>query len=421
MSITVAVGRVADANGSAFVTVESTYKPDVVSALAALAREAGASEALIGQITPADLVALYATARKRAESAQLVVNRLEQKYGTKNQKEIERYAQEAPSASIEQLDTLKQELSRLSGRLDVVDGSTLAELDNIKGRLADLTSTLDASIAAEVDKAIKAQTPTSLVVQFPNKPKPVDVGVCHFKTPEIIRELSIGHHVYLHGPAGSGKTTMASVAAKALGLTFRAMGKVESEYLLLGFQNANGVVRTEFREAFEHGGLILFDEFDAFSAGAVVALNMALANKMCSFPDGMVQQHKDFRCIAAGNTVLTGATREYQGRTALDGASIDRFAFIEFPYDEQLELHLGTNRGWTLHVQAIRKALKERGVSHLVTPRASYSGAESIAAGASWEKAETTHIFKGLDAATVAQVRAMVGNPLIGNGSAVNA
>ena len=293
--------------------------------------------------------------------------------------------------------------------LEDYDGRTqrqLGELDDALARVREQSAQVDPEqIKALVMDALKALQPTSLVVQMPAA-EPVALGLVHFRTEAIIKALTSGVNVYLHGPAGSGKTTAGQKVAVALGVQFYFAAKVESEYLLLGFKDARGeTVRTQFREAYEHGGCFLFDEMDASSPSAIVALNAALANGICPFPDGNVQRHTDFYCIGAGNTTLAGANRQYVGRQQLDAASVDRFAFIEFPYDEQLELAIATNVIWAKHVQAVRRAVTERGLNHLVTPRASFDGSKLLEAGFDWETVEAMVIYKGLDESTVAQLR----------------
>jgi cobaltochelatase CobS len=40
--------------------------------------------------------------------------------------------------------------------------------------------------------------------------------------------------------------------------------------------------------------------------------------------------------VATANTFGTGADRVYVGSLQIDGATLDRFAFLEWPYDEGL-------------------------------------------------------------------------------------
>ena len=268
---------------------------------------------------------------------------------------------------------------------------------------------LKQSIEQAVIDAVRSNTPLHLqYTPAPDAPK-MDLGLVHHKTPQILQALQAGVNVYLHGPAGSGKTTVAQKCASALGVPFRFAAKVESEYLLIGFKDARGeTVRTQFREAYEHGGVFLFDEIDASSPSAVVAMNAALANGVCPFPDGTIARHKDFYCIAAGNTKLTGANRQYSGRAQLDAASVDRFAFIEFGYDEQLERAIASNAQWVAHVQALRAAVASRALPHLITPRATLDGCKLLAAGFDWAEVEMMVCFKGLEADTIEALRNQV-------------
>jgi cobaltochelatase CobS len=305
-------------------------------------------------------------------------------------------------------------LKPLQTLLESMDARTDTLLDGAIATARDqAVSAMREVVAEEAHKAasaaLKAMQPTRLDVVMPSAPEPVSLGLVHFKTPLIISALAAGVNVYLHGPAGSGKTTVARKAAEAFGLAFYFAAKVESEYQLLGFKDAKGdTVRTPFREAYEHGGVFLFDEMDASSPSAVVALNAALANGLCPFPDKTVERHADFRCIGAGNTKLTGATRAYAGRNQLDAASIDRFAFIEFGYDDDLERALASDVKWCAYVQAVRQAVADRGLNHLVTPRATYDGCKLLAAGFDWDTVAAMVMYKGLDAATVTQLQTAV-------------
>lgn len=232
-------------------------------------------------------------------------------------------------------------------------------------------------------------------------------GLQHKQTPEVLNWLIAGVNVWLAGPAGSGKTTMAENCAKALGLAFYSTGAIQNEYKLTGFVDAEGrTVRTTFREAFEHGGLFLWDEIDASAANALVAFNQALANEAFPFPDGMVKKHPDFIAVAAANTFGYGATAEYVGRNRIDGATLDRFAQVEIDYDETLESELAAQinpdhgRAWARTVQSYRRAARELGLRHLITPRASLSGAKALRSGMKMTPVINALVRRGLDQGT---------------------
>lgn len=257
--------------------------------------------------------------------------------------------------------------------------------------------------------------------------------IMHHKFPLLAAAVASRVNVMLVGPAGSGKTTAVEKVAQALGLQFYATGAVSSEYKLTGFIDAQGrIVSTAFRKAFEFGGLFLFGETDASMPGALLAFNTALANDWMDFPDGVVQKHPDFRVVADANTFGTGADRQYVGRNKLDAASLDRYAVIEWDYDEALEasfvgapapkgspvpqsikpLSQGEAQAlavhWLARVQAVRKAVNELKVLHVVSPRATINGSKLLAAGWQWTDVEEAVVWKGLDKDTKAKVLAKV-------------
>jgi MoxR-like ATPase len=219
--------------------------------------------------------------------------------------------------------------------------------------------------------------------------------------PTLLQVLATKLNVYLVGPSGSGKTYAAIQCAKALGVPFHFTGAIASEFKLTGFMDAQGrIVSTEFRKAYEDGGLFLFDEIDASYPQAVLAFNAALANDYMDFPDKRVPRHENFYCIAAANTYGQGADRQYIGRNQLDAASLDRFVFIDWQYDENLERDLAENHDWTDYVQKIRKCVESLKIRHVVSPRASIFGAILLKHGVEREIVERTVLWKGIDEAT---------------------
>lgn len=239
----------------------------------------------------------------------------------------------------------------------------------------------------------------------------VKVDTAHHCLPDVLTMVVAGTSPFLVGPAGSGKTTLAEQIAGILKRPFYMAARVTSEYKLVGFVDANGkTVRTQFREAYENGGVFLFDEVDASDPDALTAFNAALANGYGDFPDGMVKRHKDFVAIAAGNTFGRGADRQYVGRNQLDAATLDRFQTYDVEYDEQLELTLAGDAEWTKWVQKVRKAIDAEKVRHVVSPRASISGAKLLAAGMDRAKVEASCVWKGLDEAQKNRVIARMGS-----------
>jgi hypothetical protein len=270
--------------------------------------------------------------------------------------------------------------------LDSATDKIIAMLGN---QFATLVPPIVADELAKLNRTLEIKVGKAPAVKF---------DCAHHCLPDILTAVTAGVAPFLVGPAGSGKTTLAEQIATALKLPFYMAARVTSEYKLIGFTDAQGrAVRTQFRDAFEKGGVFLFDEVDASDPDALTAFNAALANGIGDFPDGMVRRHKDFHAIAAGNTFGRGADRQYVGRNQLDAATLDRFTTFEVDYDEQLELTLAGNNEWTRWVQKVRAAVHAEKVRHVVSPRASISGAKLLAAGMDMDKVKEATVWKGLD------------------------
>lgn len=226
----------------------------------------------------------------------------------------------------------------------------------------------------------------------------------HYQFERLLKLLQAHQNVFMVGPAGSGKSTAAKNAAKALGLDFFFNGAIDSEYKLLGFTDAQGrVVSRPFREAFLNGGLYFFDEVDGSLPGAVLAFNAALANRAIDFPDGNYQAHEDFYCVAAGNT-FHGADHQYVGRNKQDAAFLDRFAVLTWGYDADLEASMARASHpdetlalrWLGAVRYSRAKASENGIQVVISPRATTGGLLALQAGLSWDEIEEVFLKKSL-------------------------
>lgn len=262
----------------------------------------------------------------------------------------------------------------------------------------------EAAVGAIVDKKLaesrKKQVKVIEVKQPDNLPNKV-VGVCHYLTEQIAQVCNVGVHQMLVGPAGGGKTTCCEKVAEILNLKFYPMsvGPQTTKSDLLGFIDAAGNYHTTpLREAFENGGLLLLDEVDAANAGVLTIINALLANGYCSFPDGVKARNENFRCICACNTYGRGADRQYVGRNQLDAATLDRFAVVDFDYDDNLERMIAGNDAWVDKVQQYRKRAFDLKMRVVISPRASIFGAKLLASGMKEKLVEELVVWKGVSA-----------------------
>jgi hypothetical protein len=281
-----------------------------------------------------------------------------------------------------------------------------------------LKGQLDVEAVREIVKRElnKVQPGQTIEVKRPNGTT-VNVGRQHKQFAELLGWVEAGCYPFLVGPAGSFKTSAAMAVAKALGRPFHmdSMSEGKTPFDLLGFNDATGKpVHTELRRAWEHGGIFLCDEIDAGNANVIAVLNALLSQDVASFPDGIIKRHENFVFIAAGNTLGSGADAKFVGRNQLDGASLDRFVYILWGYDDEFEIHVAgaDQKSWTLYVQSCRKAAERCGVAENVvfaTPRASISGAKALRAGTlSRQQIEEALLWRRLSADDAAKVKANI-------------
>lgn len=269
-----------------------------------------------------------------------------------------------------------------------VAAAALAQL----GALVDMspdTATIRRIAAEEIAKA----RPVRVEIHSPAGVRDMGERILHPLFNDVLRAVAANVAPMIFGAAGSGKTTLAAQIADALGLPFHFTGAVMKKHELLGYMDARGaIVRTAFRDAFERGGVFLFDEVDASSPQALLCINAALSNGWCDFPDGRLTAHKDFRFIASANTLGNGSTREYCGRNQLDGATLDRFAVFQCEYDPGMTARLVSTFDLDPEARAVaddfakrvdeyRAEIAEQGLRVILSPRAALMGAKLAAQG----------------------------------------
>ncbi|GAB3272892.1 hypothetical protein GCM10027347_44870 [Larkinella harenae] len=286
--------------------------------------------------------------------------------------------------------------------------------ESVDGQIQELREENEVALPHLVTKIVELKLQdvgvTRIEVKLGDKEAKEVKGKTHKEFKNLLQHAAIRDNVMLVGPAGSGKTTVCQQVAEALELAFycKSVCAQTSKAELLGYCDANGnYVTTEFRKAFEDGGLFVLDEVDAGNPNVIAVLNSALANEYCAFADKMVKKHEDFVLIACANTFGLGADRQYVGRNQLDAATLDRFSVIEFAYDETLERDLAPNKWFCNFTQKLRKELVAERV--VISPRATILGGRLIEAGFSPEYALKTRVLKGMPVALAERVQKVFG------------
>lgn len=260
------------------------------------------------------------------------------------------------------------------------------------------------------DEASKVSVNRSLEIKIGQAPA-VKFDMAHRDLPTLIKLASThganGHriNVYMHGPAGSGKSTAARQAAEALKLDYGYMplNPQTPDSRLLGYMHAGGeYVPSEFFKRYTQGGVFCLDEIDNASASLVTTLNSLLENGHGAFPNGVYARHKDFICVCTANTIGRGGDVQYPERRALDGAFLERFIFLSWEYDRTLTDNivtaiLGTDAPEFLSwVDTEARDLQSRYPTLIVSPRAYIQAATLIKVGMSRTQVRAMAISRGL-------------------------
>lgn len=267
---------------------------------------------------------------------------------------------------------------------------------------------VDASeVHSIVDERLRGLVlPVRVEVTRNGETKPVE-GLAHKMLPVVIMILSTAKHVMMVGPAGTGKSHIASQAAKALGLESYSisLSPQTPTSAILGYCTATGdYVRSLFRQAYENGGVFHFDEVDNSHPSVLAVINAALANGSMAFPDGMVKRSPDFRCVASANTYGNGPDRSYVGRQAMDMATKDRFEIVDIPVDEALEEALCMSTGLDgtkvrqvlAYVRYLRVAAINYKLPLSFSPRRSHGACTLLQAGMSVKDVTEMSVRRGI-------------------------
>lgn len=186
----------------------------------------------------------------------------------------------------------------------------------------------------------------------------------HAVFPYMMALHEAGVPIFLTGPKGTGKTTLAYQLTETVfdkgtdrfGVVSMTSGTSPSAFngrpriagkdttaLILALlandrisealeeanmaMNQSDVVQSQWERVYGSGGGFLFDELDAADENLLLLVNTALSNGYFSNTSSgqIIRQHEDFIPIAAGNTIGVGAQRGYTGRNRLDDATLDRW------------------------------------------------------------------------------------------------
>lgn len=182
------------------------------------------------------------------------------------------------------------------------------------------------------------------------------------------------NNVYLHGPAGTGKSYMVKRIADAIDAGYWETGIVNMKEELLGFENARGTyTEPECVKILKNGKdgknitIMLFDEFDGMPNSVTLTWNNIFASRRFTTPQGTFNVHPSVRFIATGNTTMDGAD-EFYDRETVDKSVKTRWIFKAIDYDKKVEKKLA-DADVVEFLQGLRKAKNNCGLDLFVTYR----------------------------------------------------
>ena len=177
------------------------------------------------------------------------------------------------------------------------------------------------------------------------------------------------------GPAGCGKSTLASNIAEEMGIPYLCIscgiGTSATEFVGYKYPTREA---TRFGEYYAKPSIILIDEITALDPAVAQILNAALANDEIETTTGLVRRHSNCIIIATSNTFGFGCDRQYVANNQLDASTIDRFigGIVEVTYSAKFESQY--DKEVVDYINTLRKFVKETGLRKVISTRMVQAG-----------------------------------------------
>lgn len=239
-------------------------------------------------------------------------------------------------------------------------------------------------------------------------------GIVNPNFETIVTFLSVGEHVYLYGPAGSGKNVLCEQVAQALNAEFFYLNTLYTKYDITGFMDATGkfIETVAYKFLKSEKGVLMLDEIDNSQAEALIPINALLANGYLTFANGETLYLDDnHKIIAAGNTNGQGATEEYNGRYKMDESTRDRFCFFFIDYDKAVEEAIVGNKKEILSfIYDLRTICKDSQISIILGYRAINKLVKFDNMNIDLSTIINTCVLKGMEQDTINEIAARLDN-----------
>ena len=321
---------------------------------------------------------------------------------------------------------------KVSTTMETTSTTTAADNNSINALLANLQteSYNKGKEAASAEYTAKIETLEREVEELKNQPqgsgstiiinidgqqtKKEIEGIVNPKFEKILAFLLSGEHVYLYGPAGSGKNVLCEQLAKAMEAEFFYLNTLYTKYDITGFMDATGkfIETVAYKFLKSEKGVLMLDEIDNSQAEALIPINALLANGYLTFANGeTLYLDGNHKIIAAGNTNGQGATEEYNGRYKMDESTRDRFCFFFIDYDKAVEEAIvGDKKDILSFIYDLRSICKDSQISMILGYRAINKLVKFDSMNIDAATIIDTCILKGMEQDTINEIASRLDN-----------
>lgn len=217
-------------------------------------------------------------------------------------------------------------------------GIQLRSYNYLQPKLEELRKAIEEAEKLEEEKRKKEEEKRKAEEEF--KAKAIDFAKLEPEE-KLLKTIESGvTNIWMVGPAGCGKSTIARNVAKQLNLPYLCIscgiGTSATEFVGYKYPERES---TKFSEYYNKPSVILIDEFTALDPAVAQVCNAALANGEIETTTGLVHRHPECIIIATSNTFGNGADRQYVANNQLDASTIDRFVggIIDVNYSDKFE------------------------------------------------------------------------------------
>ena len=225
----------------------------------------------------------------------------------------------------------------------------------------------------------------------PTPPKPDDPTDPVLK--QMVGMVRAGlRNLWMHGPAGCGKTTMAAQLANILQVPCYVLScSKDTDPCQIQGRRYPQPEESKLTEYFEKPSVLVLDEFTSVEADTAMLLNSALANGYYETSTKRTALRSP-HCviIATSNTLGQGGDALYCGNSRLDASTRDRFAcgFVAVDYSAEYESKF--DKEVVKYANHLRDIIKRCDLQQICSTRTIINADALKKCGLDWKKAMTS-------------------------------